>query len=457
MGNQYDVVIVGAGTAGSYAAYLLAKNGFSVAVVERKRVDDIFKVTGDAIGSHHVETLGLTLDAGVAMIHYKGADVYSPDMSVRYRVMGEGYGLDMSKWGPWLAKQAVNNGATIHERFSVSSPILDNGRVAGVKASSEDGHGQIDVLGKIVIDASGATGVVRSRLPYNWLISEPLLPEDASYAYREIIEVDHDIEEPEFIKIYLDNNISPGGYWWLFPKSRNTMNIGLGIWGKLVKEKGLNPRQNYEKYLLNTKYTSGRRVIHSGGGIVPTRRPLKSMVGPSILAIGDAAVAVNPVHGGGLGPALESAKLASDTVAAAFERGDLSMTGLWSYNVSYLKTYGIKQAKLDVFRLMLQSLTDDEINKGLRARILTEDDVLEISIKGSMSISATRRVRAAAKLLSVPSLAKKLVTALSYMKTIGAIYEKYPNDPSGIDKWNIELISKYNEYRKKLGLPMMVA
>lgn len=92
------------------------------------------------------------------------------------------------------------------------------------------------------------------------------------------------------------------------------------------------------------------------------------MVGPSILAVGgDAAVAVNPVHGGGLGPALESAKLASDAVAAAFEKGgDLSMKGLWSYNTSYLKVYGIKQAKLDVFRLMLQSLSDEEINKGLK-------------------------------------------------------------------------------------------
>lgn len=74
-----------------------------------------------------------------------------------------------------------------------------------------------------------------------------------------------------------------------------------------------------------------------------------------------------------------------------------------------------------------------------------------------MSIGAVRRVRAGgAKLLSVPSLAVKLVTALNYMKSIGSIYERYPSDPGSIDKWSVELISKYNEYRKKLGLPMMM-
>ncbi len=180
---------------------------------------------------------------------------------------------------------------------------------------------------KVVIDASGVGAVVRSRLPREWWVSEPLLPEDVSNAYREIIQVDYDIEKPEFIKIYLDTNIAPGGYWWLFPKGRNIMNIGLGLWGKLSEEQGLNPRHNYDKYLANSQYTRGRKIIHVGGGIVPTRRPLPSLVANGFLAAGDAAVTVNPVHGGGIGPALLSAELASKTVLEAFEKGDFTERG----------------------------------------------------------------------------------------------------------------------------------
>ncbi|WP_243670302.1 hypothetical protein [Vulcanisaeta sp. JCM 16161] len=240
---------------------------------------------------------------------------------------------------------------------------------------------------RVVIDASGVGAVVRSRLPREWWVSEPLLPEDVSNAYREIIQVDYEIEKPEFIKIYLDANIAPGGYWWLFPKSRNTMNIGLGLWGKLSEEQGLNPRHNYDKYLANSQYTRGRKIIHVGGGIVPTRRPLPSLVANGFLAAGDAAVTVNPVHGGGIGPALLSAELASKTVIEAFERGDFTERGLWKYNIEYLRAYGIKQAMLDVFRLMLQTLTNDQLNRGLKARLLTEDEVLEISEKGSLELS----------------------------------------------------------------------
>ncbi len=64
-----------------------------------------------------------------------------------------------------------------------------------------------------------------------------------------------------------------------------------------------------------------------GGGIVPTRRPLPSLVANGFLAVGDAAVTVNPVHGGGIGPALLSAELASKAVIDAFERNDVSERG----------------------------------------------------------------------------------------------------------------------------------
>jgi flavin-dependent dehydrogenase len=282
------------------------------------------------------------------------------------------------------------------------------------------------------------------------------LPVDSSHAFREIIEVDYEIERPEYIRIYMDAIIAPGGYWWLFPKGRRIMNIGLGIWGKLSEEAGLNPRHNYEKYLLNTNYTRGRRLVHVGGGIVPTRRPLISMVGNGFLAVGDAAVAVNPIHGGGIGPALLSAELASRAVVSAFERGDFSSEGLWIYNLDYLREYGIKQAKLDILRLMLQTLSNDELNRGLRARLLTEDEVLEISQRGAAALTMGMKLRILTKLLTMPRIAGKLRLALRYMELIEQVYSRYPRRPRGIEEWVKHLSSVYREYASRLGLGYVI-
>lgn len=452
MGN-FDVVVVGAGTGGSYASYLLAKAGLNVALVEMKKRDKVFKTTGDAIGIHHIERMVIKPPSQVFTIRYEGAELYSPDLSVRYVVLGKGFGLDMARWAQWLIGEAESAGAQVFDGYKVQGPIIENGKVSGVRVLKPDGTVE-EFRAKVVIDASGVGAVVRSRLPREWWVSEPLLPEDASNAYREIIEVDYEIERPEYIRIYLDTNIAPGGYWWLFPKSRNTMNIGLGLWGKLSEEQGLNPRHNYDKYLATSQYVKGRKIIHASGGIVPTRRPLPSLVADGFLAVGDAAVTVNPVHGGGIGPALLSAELASKSVIEAFEKGDYSMRGLWRYNIEYLRAYGIKQAMLDVFRLMLQTLTNDQLNRGLRARLLTEDEVLEISEKGSLELSLVNKLKIGLRLMKVPDVAAKLRLALRYMNEAKSLYESYPTDPSGLSSWYGKLVSIYREYASRLGISL---
>ena len=451
--SNFDVIVVGAGTAGSYASYLLAKTGLNVALIEMKRRDRVFKTTGDAIGVHHIERMSIKPPSDVYAIKYEGAELYSPDLSIKYVVLGKGFGLDMAKWAQWLISEAERVGVHIFDNHKVQGPIIENGAVSGVRVLRPDGSVE-DFRAKVVIDASGVGAVVRSRLPREWWVSEPLLPEDVSNAYREIIQVDYEIEKPEYIKIYLDTNIAPGGYWWLFPKSLNTMNIGLGLWGKLSEERGLNPRHNYDKYLANSQYTKGRKVIHMGGGIVPTRRPLPSLVANGFLASGDAAVTVNPVHGGGIGPALLSAEFASKTVIEAFEKGDFTERGLWRYNIEYLRAYGIKQAMLDVFRLMLQTLTNDQLNRGLRARLLTEDEVLEISEKGSVELSFIDKLKVGLRLMKVPDVASKLRLALRYMNEVKSLYETYPESPSGLSSWYGKLVSIYREYTSRLGITL---
>ncbi len=447
--RTYDVIIAGGGTAGLYAAYLLAKLGFSVLVVEQKPLDKLFKVTGDAIGKHHIEQHIPDIEQEVLINHYRGALVISPDEDVVIEIPGEGYALDIHRWLSHLARRALNAGAEIMDSTTAVKPLFESGEVRGLVVHGKDGT-KLEVRSKVTIDATGATGALRTKLPQELPISEPLRPEDASYAVREIVELKKEIDRRDFIRIFLNQDIAPGGYWWFFPKTANTANVGLGIWGKYVRELGYNPNKFYEKLVKSRDELKDRKVLNSGGGIVPTRRPLDTLVWNRFLTIGDAACAVNPVHGGGLGPAMLSARIAADVIAEAYEKNDLSTRGLWSYNIRYIRAYGLKQAKLDIFRLALQHMNNREIEAGLRARLVESSDVLALSSEGSEH-SLLTRIRMLFKLVRLPlSLIRKLALAVTYMKKVEELYRQYPQEPEKLPQWQSRVRQLYEEYLSKL-------
>ncbi len=447
MSLRFDVVVVGAGTAGAYLAYLLARSGLSVALVELRMYESLYKFTGDAIGEHHLKRHGIEVPSNVIDNRYVGAEIYSPSEQIRYFISGRGLSLNMHEWSRWLVKRAVNSGAMLLDGHQGMKPIVSSNSVVGVVVKRMSDGTKHEIYSKVTVDATGATGTIRTRVPETWLIREPLRPDQASYAYREIVELDEEVEGHDRIRIYLNVSIAPGGYWWYFPKWRSCVNVGLGIWGKLVRERGLSPVEHYVKYVRPRLCV--KNVVNAGGGIVPTRRPLASMVDNGILAVGDAALAVNPVHGGGLGPGLLSSSLACRTILRAFEVGSFSRETLWTYNLDYMREYGIKQAKLDVFRIMLQTLSNDEIEAGLRAGVLSEKDVADISGSGR-AMSLWTKIKILIKLLRMPSLAEKLLLTARYMRKVERLYRAYPERPDRIQYWISEVERLYGDYERQL-------
>ncbi|MEM1597727.1 MAG: digeranylgeranylglycerophospholipid reductase [Pyrobaculum sp.] len=445
--DNFDVVIAGGGTAGAYAAYLLSRSGFKVALLESKSGGELgVKTCGDGLGLHHVERMSryITPNPRVFQNKIEGVELISPDERTRLLIKGEGYVLDRFAWGKWLIEEAVRAGASLYEGHTATAPLVENGRVVGVRAVERKSGVAKEFRAKVVIDSTGSAGVLRSKL-VGWLISEPLHPEDVSHAYREIVYVEEEHERPQYIKIYLDMVVAPGGYWWIFPRSSTLLNVGLGIWGILKQ----NPRDNYEKYIKPRFKIRGK--YHIGGGFIPTRRPLKSLVGNGIVALGDAAAAVNPIHGGGIGQALLTAELASKTIAKAFEKGDFSEETLWEYNVAYMKEWGYRQAQLDVLRLMLQTLDNDDLNFGLSRKILTEDEIYHLAAKGT-ELSLLDKFKVMMQFIGRPALLRKLSTSIQYAKEIGDLYLQYPQNKSELERWYLGVVKRYNEFREKIGL-----
>ncbi len=450
---EYDVVIIGQGPAGSSLSYFLKDSGLRVAGIDWVGWDRIWgKPCGDAIGAHHFEEVGLPEPSGDALMQaVEGIDLYSPSEEIRLRVKGKGYMINRNAYGVSLLKEAQKAGVDIYLHTRVGTVVMEDGKLVGVRARGPDGE-DLEFRAKIIVDATGSGGAIRRKLPESWPVNEPLKKTDASVAYRRIVELDYDIEDPEYIRIYLNQKIAPGGYWWLFPKGKRIANIGLGIQGG----RGFpHPARVYREVLMKRPDVGSEvRVFSDAGALVPTRRPANTLVWDNFIGIGDNGYTVNPIHGGGMGYAMTAAKYASEAILEAFEQGRFDRRVLWSANIKYMRSLGAKQAGLDIFRIFLQQLTDEEIEWGLKAGLMNAEHAYETSVTGELkaNLSALDKAQILVKLLGRPAMVLKLRKVADYMKKVKTLYKEYPEDPDELPKWVDRVENLYREYKAQLGV-----
>lgn len=450
---KYDIVIIGGGPSGSSVAYYLSKKKmYKIALIEARTWENVWgKPCGNAIGAHHFsEGRFIQLPTHVIKQEINGVEIYSPKEDVVLRVYGKGYIIDRTRLGQYLLKSSQDYGVDVFLSSHARKLIVKDGKVEGVEATIKNEN--VVIKGMVIIDASGSSGALRTKLPSDLPVSEPLDPKDSDLAFREILILENEIDRPDFIRIYLNQEIAPGGYWWLFPEGKNEMNLGLGVQNGVGNP---DPRTMYRSYLIERAKTYGIiGVKSSAGAIVPTRRPLDSLVWNGFVVIGDSAFTVNPVHGGGMGYSIESAYCASIGIDEAFERGDFTLNGLWKTNVCYMRNVGAKQAALELLRIFLQKLSDAELQFVMEKGIVREEDVDILSRRGELTSGIISQLQSSIgdlvkilKSLTRPSLLLKLKKLSDNMDEIKRLYREYPEDPNSIDIWrnNVgQLISTFN-------------
>ncbi|MEM2249041.1 MAG: geranylgeranyl hydrogenase, partial [Candidatus Bathyarchaeia archaeon] len=129
---------------------------------------------------------------------------------------------------------------------------------------------------------------------------------------------------------------------------------------------------------------------------------------------------------------------AAEVISEALMKGEPTIESLWPINVRYMKTYGAKQAGLDVFRIFLQSLTNEDINYGMKYRLIKEDDVLKAGLEGDIHLNITDVTRRIFMGLGKISFLKKLYTMAKRSKMIKKAYEEYPLSPKEVFTWNLK-------------------
>ena len=433
-----DVVVVGAGSAGCVTARRCAELGLRTLLLDRKEKPSIGdKVCGDEISKSHFDATGIDYPSGKEVSSgVSGADVYPPSMSNVLQVRGwaefDGWTVNRTEFGQRLLEEAIGAGVKLISRAHVGGPITRDEQVVGVEYRNLSSKSEERVSAKLVIDASGFAGAIRNKIS-NELVENDIEKEDIALCYREIVDLKMPLAEPEVARVFLGGEIAPKGYGWVIPKGPQQVNVGVGITGG---EGRGSPKSLLELFKETYPLLFGCTVKSSRGGAVPVRRPLKSLVSHGVAFVGDSALQVNPIHGGGIGAGMRAGIILGEVAREAIARRNLTAGGLWSYNTRFLSGFGRRLASLEIFRRLLQAVSDDDMDYGFEKRLLEAGDLMAANKGDGFSLSALDKLKRVKRGAGRIGLLLSLQKASSLMKKIDKAYSEYPRRPDGLEAWN---------------------
>jgi len=318
----WDVMIIGGGPAGSTAAAELARRGYRVGVLERKRFPRA-KLCGEFLAPRGVAWLrqldlfAPVLRAGAQLVR-EAVFVSLRGHSCRFPLSrfpegaDVGLGISRATLDHLLLERARACGAEVLERMCVTEAIASGGRIVGVRARQLPAGTCATFFAPVVIDASGNARVLDARSPLARRRSRLF----AFHAHVSGVEGMGDVVELYFY---------PSGYGGLVRIEGDLYTLcGLTTWETMRRAEGdaerllaltlrRNPRAR--ERLGNARLESpltGCGPLRFGPGVLPRTH----------VAIGDAAAPMDPFLGHGISTALESGLLAATLVDAAFREGD---------------------------------------------------------------------------------------------------------------------------------------
>lgn len=378
------MIIIGAGPAGSCAAKKLAQAGLSVMVYDRREELGVPVRCGEGVEKKIEEFIGPIPQRAICQ-NIKGARVYAPNGRF-LEAPGLGYVLDRKVFDKWLAEEAVRAGAKVRCNTLITELLIEDGYIKGVRGRNMGNT--FEARAKVVISATGAESPIamqagiRTPCPMNTV--------DTCIEYEMSGVVWERPDDPQFIHVYLNNEIAPRGYAWSFPKGPDSSNVGLGVIPSTDMSKSALHYQ--EKFVAsNPKWFSKASILEVKAGAVPIGGLLKDMVSNGFVVCGEAAHHVNPIHGGGIKEAVISGQIAADVVTKAVKSGNVSKEALSEFNEKWWEIRGNHLKKVEKLREVVEKLSDDDLNGLVDA--LTPQDIIEFSRGSKLSVLAKALMR----------------------------------------------------------------
>ncbi len=351
MRNRYDIIIVGAGPAGSTAARYAAASGASVLLLEKDR--DIGIPVRCAEGVSRKGLLASVKEIKDRWIanETNGVIFHAPNGNQVELHTETGYILDRKIFDFDLAREAASQGACILTKAHVYDVIKKDQQVIGVKMNYL--HESYDVYADIVIGADG----VESRIG-TWAGLTTRCKLSDMETCVQVTASNVNIRK-ENIHLYFSASRAPQGYLWAFPKGNGLANVGLGISGKMASEKS---PVDYLQEFLQTDFPNASRLTTVAGG-VPCDKTLDKIFADGLMLVGDAAHQANPISGGGISSGMYAGMLAGQVAGKAIKEKDVSAKRLAEYGQLWHKKEGRNHKMCYNLKNYVYNLTDPELDE----------------------------------------------------------------------------------------------
>lgn len=308
---MYDVIVIGAGPAGSVTARTVALAGYDVLIMEKKE-----RCVSPCAGYIN-KTINMDIPGeSVIQSNIKKMRTYFPDLTYHDFAIN-GFVVDRPLFDTDLVSKAIVAGANI----KWDSPLVDI--CAGNPGNVKFRNG--NMIGKIIVGADGVFSKTASIIG----LEQQRFAACSQYHIKDIEPI------PQTCEIFFNADYAPGGYIWIYPTGNNSAKVGLG----LINCKK-SPRENLDTFITGSQIAhriSGKRTEYITGAL-PIGGLREKLVFDNVLLAGDSAGMADPITGAGINNAILAGELAGKTIIKTLENDDIAR--LQEYETGIKKLLG---------------------------------------------------------------------------------------------------------------------
>ncbi|MGQ9535409.1 MAG: geranylgeranyl reductase family protein [bacterium] len=289
--NEFDIIVVGAGPAGSSAALSAAKEGIAVLLLEEHPTIGIPLQCAEGLSRSTIKDY-LKIKTEWTSVNLNGSIVRGPDgEEFKIEYPNVGWVLDRKIFDAEIAKMAVEKGAVLKKNSKVIG-VDDNNVIV------REGDEIKKYRYKFLIGADGIGSKVGKWMGIDTRLGLDEIEVCAEYLIENIKIL------PNYTYLIFDETIAPGGYAWIFPKSSSSANVGLGISPMKAKKR---PKEYLDEW-IKSEFPDGKIKEKIFGGV--PAKVLKKFSGKNFFLVGDAARFTDPLSGAGIANGIKSGIIA---------------------------------------------------------------------------------------------------------------------------------------------------